>query len=252
MKGTAFITGATSGFGRACAELFAQDGWNLVLAARRTDRLADVKERLEGDIAIHTITLDVRDRQAVKAAVADLPAQFSDVNILLNNAGLALGLAPAHKVDLDDWETMVDTNIKGMMYCTHAVLPAMVERNRGHIFNIGSVAGDWPYPNGNVYCATKAFVKQFSLTLRTDLVGTRVRVTNIEPGLAETEFSLVRFKGDHDTAGNVYDNTQPLTAKDIADIIFWAAGLPPHVNINRIEVMPVCQALGPMVIDRKQ
>lgn len=147
MKGTAFITGATSGFGRACAELFAQDGWNLVLAARRTDRLADVKERLEGDIAIHTITLDVRDRQAVKAAVADLPAQFSDVNILLNNAGLALGLAPAHKVDLDDWETMVDTNIKGMMYCTHAVLPAMVERNRGHIFNIGSVAGDWPYPN---------------------------------------------------------------------------------------------------------
>jgi len=252
MKGTAFITGATSGFGRACAELFAQDGWNLVLAARRTDRLADVKERLEGDIAIHTITLDVRDRQAVKAAVADLPAQFSNVNILVNNAGLALGLAPAHKVDLDDWETMVDTNIKGMMYCTHAVLPGMVERNRGHIFNIGSVAGDWPYPNGNVYCATKAFVKQFSLTLRTDLVGTRVRVTNIEPGLAETEFSLVRFKGDRDTAGNVYDNTQPLTAKDIADIIFWAAGLPPHVNINRIEVMPVCQALGPMVIDRKQ
>lgn len=252
MRGTAFITGATSGFGKACAELFAQDGWNLVLAARRTDRLADLKERLEGDIAVHTMTLDVRDRQAVKAAVAGLPAQFTDVEILLNSAGLALGLAPAHKVDLDDWETMVDTNIKGMMYCTHAVLPGMVERNRGHIFNIGSVAGDWPYPNGNVYCATKAFVKQFSLTLRADLVGTRVRVTNIEPGLAETEFSLVRFKGNRDTAGKVYDNTQPLTAKDIADIIFWAAGLPPHVNINRIEVMPVCQALGPMVIDRKQ
>jgi len=251
MKGTVFITGASSGFGKSCAELFAQDGWNLVLAARRADRLADLKARLEGDIAVHTIVLDVRDREAVNDAVAGLPVQFADVDILLNNAGLALGLAPAHKVDLDDWETMVDTNIKGMMYCTRAILPGMVERNRGHVFNIGSVAGDWPYPNGNVYCATKAFVKQFSLTLRADLVGTRIRVTNIEPGLAETEFSLVRFKGDQDTASKVYDNTQPLAARDIADIIFWAAGLPSHVNINRIEVMPVCQALGPMVINRK-
>lgn len=252
MKGTAFITGATSGFGKACAELFAQDGWNLVLAARRTDRLVDLKKQLEGDIAVHTITLDVRNRKAVKEAVERLPDQFTDVGILLNNAGLALGLAPAQKADLDDWETMVDTNIKGMMYCTRALLPGMVERNRGHIFNVGSVAGDWPYPNGNVYCATKAFVKQFSLTLLADLVGTRVRVTNIEPGLAETEFSLVRFKGDNDTASKVYENLNPLTAKDIADIIFWAAGLPPHVNINRIEVMPVCQALGPMVLHRDQ
>jgi len=252
MKGTAFITGATSGFGKACAELFAQDGWNLVLVARRTDRLEELKAQLEGDIAVHTMTLDVRERSAVKDAVAGLPAQFADVDLLLNNAGLALGLAPAHKVDLDDWDTMVDTNIKGMMYCTHALLPGMVERNRGHIFNLGSVGGDWPYPNGNVYCATKAFVKQFSLTLRADLVATRIRVTNIEPGLAETEFSLVRFKGDRDTAATVYENLQPLSAADIADIIFWAAGLPPHVNINRIEVMPVCQALGPMVLHREQ
>jgi len=252
MKGTAFITGATSGFGKACAELFAQDGWNLVLAARRTDRLEDLKAQLEGDIAVHIITLDVRNRQAVNDAVAGLPDQFADVDILLNNAGLALGLAPAQKADLDDWDTMVDTNIKGMMYCTRALLPGMVERNRGHIFNVGSVAGDWPYPNGNVYCATKAFVKQFSLTLLADLVGTRIRVTNIEPGLAETEFSLVRFKGDSDTAEKVYENLQPLRAKDIADIIFWAAGLPPHVNINRIEIMPVCQALGPMVLHRER
>ena len=252
MKGTAFITGATSGFGKACAKLFAQDGWNLVLAARRADRLADIKAQLEGDIAVHTITLDVRSRQAVKEAIDNLPEQFADVDILLNNAGLALGLAPAQKADLDDWETMVDTNIKGMMYCTRALLPGMVERNRGHIFNVGSVAGDWPYPNGNVYCATKAFVKQFSLTLLADLVGTHVRVTNIEPGLAETEFSIVRFKGDSDIAAKVYENLQPLTATDIADIIFWAASRPPHVNINRIEVMPVCQALGPMVLHREQ
>ena len=251
MKGTVFITGASSGFGKACAELFAQNGWNLILASRREDRLAELKERLEGDIAVHTVALDVRDRGAVKDAVAGLPARYADVDILLNNAGLALGLAPAHKVDLDDWETMVDTNIKGMMYCTRALLPGMVERNRGHIFNIGSVAGDWPYPNGNVYCATKAFVKQFSLTLRADLVGTRIRVTNIEPGLAETEFSLVRFKGDQGTASKVYEDTQPLSAEDIAEIIFWSAHRPSHVNINRIEVMPVCQALGPMVIDRK-
>jgi NADP-dependent 3-hydroxy acid dehydrogenase YdfG len=187
----------------------------------------------------------------VEAAVAGLPEPFAGIAVLINNAGLALGSGPAHEADMDDWETMIDTNVKGLVYCTHAVLPKMTAENRGHIVNLGSVAGDWPYPGGNVYGATKAFVGQFSRNLRCDLIGTRVRVTNIEPGLAETEFSEVRFKGDADKARQVYQKTEPLTAGDIADIIHWVVSVPGHVNINRVEVMATFQAWAPYAIHRE-
>ncbi|WP_142846938.1 SDR family oxidoreductase [Telmatospirillum sp. J64-1] len=246
---TVFITGATAGFGQAAARRFARAGAKLVICGRRTDRLENLKGQL--DVPVHALTLDVRDREAVLAAAASLPADFAEIDVLVNNAGLALGLEPAHKASLDDWETMVDTNIKGLMYCTRALLPGMVERQRGHVINIGSVAGTYPYPGGNAYGGTKAFVKQFSLDLRADLSGTGVRVTNIEPGLCETEFSMVRFKGDAEKAGKVYQDTTPLSAEDIADCIFWTAALPAHMNINRLEVMPTVQAFSPFSITRK-
>jgi len=247
---TIFITGATAGFGEACARLFAKDGWRLVLTGRRKERL----ERLRDELACetHIIVQDVRDRHAVEDDIASLPENFMDIDVLVNNAGLALGLGPAHEADLDQWEQMVDTNIKGLMYCTRFILPGMVKRNHGHIINIGSVAGNWPYPGGNVYGATKSFVKQFSHNLRCDVLGTALRVTNIEPGLAETEFSVVRFVGDRQRALEFYEGTEPLIAEDIANIVHWAALQPPHVNINRIEVMPVCQSCGPFLIDRKE
>ncbi len=250
MSGIILITGATSGFGEACTRRFAKEGWRLILAARRKDRLKALQEQLGGEASVHIMLLDVRDQEAVMAVLTQLPENFSEVDVLVNNAGLALGLEPAHESDVSDWNTMVDTNIKGLMYCTRALLPGMVERNRGHIVNIGSVAGDWPYPGGNVYGATKAFVKQFSQNLRADLFGTGVRVTNIEPGLAETEFSVVRFKGDSKKASKVYDGTRPLTGEDIAEMIYWVVSLPPHVNINRLEVMPVCQTWGAFAVHR--
>ncbi|MFO7983854.1 MAG: SDR family NAD(P)-dependent oxidoreductase, partial [Desulfuromonadales bacterium] len=211
MSKTALITGATAGFGAACARHFAARDWRLVLAGRRTERLQAMRGEL-GEAVTDIITLDVRDRDEVFSALQDLP----EIDLLLNNAGLALGLEPAWEVDPDDWETMVDTNVKGVMYCTRAVLPGMVERNRGHVINIGSTAGSWPYPGGNVYGATKAFVQQFSRNLRADLLGTRVRVTSIEPGMAESEFSNVRFKGDTGKAGAVYEGTEPLRPEDVA------------------------------------
>jgi 3-hydroxy acid dehydrogenase/malonic semialdehyde reductase len=237
---TVFITGATAGFGAATARLFAKQGARLVLCGRRTDRLEALRAELL--TPVHVVTLDVRQRQAVAEAVASLPPDFAAIDILVNNAGLALGLLGAPEADLDDWETMIDTNNKGLVYCTRAVLPGMVARNRGHIINIGSVAGSYPYAGGNVYGATKAFVDQFTLNLRADLLGTAVRATVIDPGLAETEFSLVRFKGDATRASDLYSGTQPLTGDDIAECIRWVASLPAHVNINQIEVMPVCQA----------
>ncbi len=252
MSQIAFITGATSGFGAACARLFAANGWSLVLCGRRRERLDALRAELAEAVPVHAVALDVRDEAAVNAAVAALPAEFAEIDLLVNNAGLALGLEPAHRCDMEDWQRMVDTNIKGLMYCTRAILPGMVARDRGHIVNIGSVAGTYPYPGGNVYGATKAFVKQFSLNLRADLLGTRVRVTNVEPGLAESEFSLVRFKGDEGKANKTYEGTQPLRPEDIADIVFWAATRPAHVNLNSIEVMPVCQATGPFAISRQQ
>ncbi len=246
---TVFITGASSGFGEACARRYATAGSKLVLAARRMERLDKLRKRLS--VPSHLVKLDVRDRTSVEKAIAGLPKDFSEVDVLVNNAGLSLGLEPAHKTDLNDWETMVDTNIKGLMYCARLILPGMVERNRGHIINLGSVAGAYPYPGGNVYGATKAFVKQFSLNLRADLVGTKIRVTNVEPGLAETEFSLVRFKGDAERANAVYQGTKPVSAEDIAEVIFWISTLPEHVNVNRIEIMPVCQSFGSFAIDRE-
>jgi NADP-dependent 3-hydroxy acid dehydrogenase YdfG len=248
---TIFITGASSGFGAACARIFAKAGNRLILTARRIDPLLALQEELAALADIHIIPLDVTDREAVHGAVESLPESFRQPDVLLNNAGLALGLEPAHQVDLDDWETMVDTNIKGLMYCTRAILPGMVARNRGHIVNISSTAGAWPYPGGNVYGGTKAFVTQFSRNLRCDLLGTRVRVTCIQPGMAETEFSKVRFKGDDNKAAQVYDGTDPLTAEDIAETVAWAVNRPAHVNINTLEIMSIDQAWGPFAIHRE-
>lgn len=250
MGKTILITGATSGFGRACAVKFAAEGWRVVATGRRRERLDELADLFGGDV-VYPLVLDVRQRDAVRQAFADLPEAFTPIDVLLNNAGLALGLEPAHNASLDDWDRMVDTNIKGLTYCTRAILPAMVERRSGHVINLGSVAGDFPYPGGNAYGATKAFVKQFSLNLRADLGGTNVRVTNIEPGLALSEFSLVRFHGDSEKADKVYEGTRPLTPEDIAEIIFWVATLPPHVNVNRLEVMPTCQSFGAFNIHRE-
>lgn len=247
---TILITGASSGFGEACARLFAVAGHRLVLTARRFDRLASLQKELSNTSTVHIVPLDVRDRHAVDAAVTSLPDNFRDIDILVNNAGLALGLEPAHQVDIEDWEVMVDTNIKGLMYCTRAILPGMVARNRGHVVNISSTAGSWPYPGGNAYGGTKAFVTQFSRNLRADLIGTKVRVTCIQPGMAETEFSNVRFKGDDASADKVYAGTQPMTATDIAEAVAWAVSRPAHLNINSIEMMPVDQAWGPLAVSR--
>ncbi len=244
---TVLVTGATAGFGTAIARRFAADGANLVICGRRTERLETLKAEL-GAAPVHAASLDVRDRAAVAAFTAALPWP---VDLLVNNAGLALGLEPAQAAELDDWETMIDTNLKGLMYMTRAILPGMVERDRGHVVNISSVAGTYPYPGGNMYGATKAAVTQFSLNLIADLVKTKVRVTNIEPGMCGgSEFSEVRFHGDAEKAAKVYEGTTPLSSGDVAEAVFWAASLPAHVNINRIEMMPVCQASGPFAIHR--
>lgn len=247
---TILITGASSGFGAACARAFAETGNRLILAARRREPLLALEHELTGQAQVLPLVLDVRDRGAVVAALAALPEGFSEIDLLINNAGLALGLEPAHQASLDDWDTMVDTNIKGLTYVTHCVLPGMVDRNRGHVINIGSTAAAWPYAGGNVYGGTKAFVEQFSRNLRTDLFGTRVRVTCIAPGMAETEFSHVRFKGDQQKADKVYADCHPLTATDIAGIVKWVSEQPPHVNINHLEVMSIDQCWAPLAVHR--
>lgn len=249
MNETILITGATSGFGKACAQLFARKGWRLVICGRRKERLEEIHNDFP-DSPIYSTTLDVRDREQVAEVISNLPEEFKDIDVLVNNAGLALGLEPAQKANLDDWDQMVDTNIKGLYYLTRTVLPGMVARNRGHIINIGSVAGSWPYPGGNTYGATKAFVKQFSNNLRADLLGSNIRITNIEPGMADTEFSSIRFHGNHEKADDVYQGTEPLTGDNIAEIIYWVTSVPDHVNINAIEVMPVCQSWAPFAIHR--
>ena len=246
---TVFITGATAGFGAATARRFAKDKHKLILTGRRIERLEALQKELDTDV--HIIPLDVRDEKAVRAAVAALPDNFKNVDVLVNNAGLALGLEPAHLVAMSDWETMIDTNIKGLLYCTQALLTGMVERGKGHVINLGSVAGSYPYPGGNVYGATKAFVKQFSLNLRADLVAQNIRVTDIEPGLAESEFSVVRFKGDAEKAKDVYKGTKPITPDNVAEIIHFTATFPANVNINRIEFMASCQAFSPFNVVRK-
>jgi len=252
MKGKiVFITGATSGFGAACARRYAREGAaGLVLLGRRTERLVALEKEL--DLPVHTIAVDVRDRAALVAKIEALPAPFAEVDILINNAGLARGLDKAYEANLDDWDVMVDTNIKGLLYTTRAVLPGMVERGRGHVVNLGSVAGSYAYPGGNVYGASKAFVNLFSLELRADLFGKGVRVTSIEPGLCETDFSTTRFGGDAERAAAVYKGANALTAEDIAESIFWATALPAHYNINRIEMMPVSQSFAPLTILRDE
>ena len=245
MAKTILITGATSGFGKACAEYFAAQGWQLVLTGRRSERLEQLQQQL-GAAVRQVISLDVRDREQVFEQLGSL----TNIDVLLNNAGLALGLEPSWDVDINDWDTMVDTNIKGLMYCTRTLLPQMVERNSGHIVNIGSTAGAWPYPGGNVYGGTKAFVQQFSRNLRADLLGSKVRVTNLAPGMAESEFSEVRFKGDVESAAKVYQGAEALRPEDIAETVFWIVNRPAHVNINAIEVMPVDQAWGPLAVHR--
>jgi 3-hydroxy acid dehydrogenase / malonic semialdehyde reductase len=245
---TVFITGASSGFGAAVARRFAGAGARVIAAARRADRLKDLAAELGPRIL--PVTLDVRDRAAVADVVAGLPEEFARIDVLVNNAGLALGLGPAQDADLDEWDQMIDTNCKGLVYCTRAILPGMVARRRGHVISLGSVAGTYPYPGGNVYGGTKAFVHQFSLALRSDVHGTGVRVTCVEPGMADTEFSTVRFSGDKAKADAVYAGMQPMTADDIAESIYWAATMPQHVNVNVIELMATAQSFAPFQVTR--
>jgi NADP-dependent 3-hydroxy acid dehydrogenase YdfG len=246
---TVLVTGATAGFGEAVCRRFAQAGSRVIATGRRQERL----DALARDIgaSCYPAALDVRDRRAVEALVASLPANFAKVNVAVANAGLALGLEPAHQANIEEWEAMVETNIKGVLYTVRAVLPGMVAREEGHIVLLGSVAGDYPYPGGNVYGASKAFVKQLALNLRADLLGANVRVTSLEPGLAETEFSLVRFKGDAAKASAPYEGLTPMTAEDIAETIFWSCTLPRHLNVNRLQIMPVTQAFGPFAFSRR-
>ncbi|GKW12653.1 MULTISPECIES: bifunctional NADP-dependent 3-hydroxy acid dehydrogenase/3-hydroxypropionate dehydrogenase YdfG [Pectobacterium] len=245
-----FVTGATAGFGESITRKFISAGHKVIATGRRQERLDALKVEL-GE-ALYTLKLDVRDRQAIEQAVSSLPAEWRAIDVLVNNAGLALGLEPAHKASVDDWENMIDTNNKGLVFMTRALLPDMVERNVGHVINIGSTAGNWPYAGGNVYGASKAFVQQFSLGLRADLSGTRIRVTNIEPGLVGgTEFSAVRFKGNDEKVNKTYDNTTPLTAEDVSEAVFWVATLPAHVNINTLEMMPVSQSFAGLSVHRE-
>lgn len=245
----ALITGASSGIGEATAKALAAEGASLILAARRKDRLQKLAKSLK--VPVRVAVLDVRDKASIAAMLDSLPKDFHDIDILVNNAGLALGLSSADEAELADWQVMIDTNITGLVTMTRLVLPGMKQRGRGHIVNISSVAGSYHYPSANTYGATKAFVTYFSLALRADLLGSPVRVTNIEPGMTETEFSEVRFHGDKDRAGLVYQNITPLTAGDIAEAIRWAVTAPSHMNVNRIEIMPTMQAPAGITVKRK-
>ncbi len=240
----ALITGASSGIGKACAYLFAQHGINLIITARRLERLLEIQEEIKKlySVDVLPIKLDVRKRKDVFEALTNLPDRFKDVDILINNAGLSKGLDPIHEGNVDDWETMIDTNIKGLLYVTRAILPGMVKRNRGTVVNVASIAAHETYPGGNVYCATKAFVLQLSKAMRMDLLGTNVRVISVDPGMVETEFSIVRFNGDVERAKEVYEGLRPLTADDIAKTIYMAISMPDHVTLEDIVVMPTDQA----------
>ncbi|MEI2577871.1 SDR family oxidoreductase [Scytonema sp. PRP1] len=242
------ITGASSGIGAACAKVFANAGAKLILAARRLERLQELVEtRHFSSVQFHLLQLDVSDRSAVQSAISTLPPAWSDIDILINNAGLSRGLDKLHEGDIQDWEEMIDTNIKGLLYLTRYVVPGMVKRDRGHVVNIGSIAGHQTYPNGNVYCGTKAAVRAISEGLKQDLLGTPIRVSSVDPGMVETEFSEVRFHGDSDRAKKVYQGVTPLTPDDVADVIFFCVTRPSHVNINEVILMPVDQASATLV-----
>ena len=244
------ITGTSAGFGKALAERLVAKGHRVIGCARRLDKLNALAENL-GELFL-PVVMDVSDTASIPQIIADLPVDFKQIDVLVNNAGLALGINSAQKSSLDDWMRMVDTNIKGLIALTHAVLPAMVARDSGYIINLGSIAGNWPYYGGNVYGGTKAFVKQFSLNLRADLVGTQVRVTNLEPGsVAGTEFSNVRYHGDGDKAAKVYDGFKNMTGDDIGDILLWLIESPAHINVNRLEVMPVAQTYNGLTIAKQ-
>jgi 3-hydroxy acid dehydrogenase / malonic semialdehyde reductase len=244
-----FITGASSGIGAACAAAFARAGARLLLAARRKGRLEAVATALEREheASVHRLTLDVRDPRAVASAVESLPAAWSAIDVLVNNAGLSRGLAKLHEGAREDWEEMIDTNVKGLLYVTRAVLPGMVARGSGHVINLGSIAGHESYPGGNVYCASKAAVKALTAGLRMDLVDTPIRVSTIDPGLVETEFSLVRFRGDATRAAKVYDGLEPLTAADVAEVLLFCATRPAHVNLAEVLLLPTAQASSTIV-----
>lgn len=243
------ITGASSGFGEEMARVFVRHGHKVIAAARRGERLDSLRQELGK--ALLPVTMDVTDKASIRQALQELPTDWQQIDVLINNAGLALGTEAAQQAELEEWETMIDTNAKGLVTVTRLVLPGMVARNSGMIINIGSIAGSTAYPGGNVYGATKAFVDQFTKNLRADLAGTGVRTTNIAPGLCGgTEFSNVRYRGDDAAAAKVYEGTVPLTAADIAESAYWIATLPPHVNINYLEMMPTCQGFGPLVIKR--
>lgn len=246
----ALITGASTGFGAAIATRLADEGYDLILLARRLEKLQALAEQLPA--SSHLIACDLREQEAVRAAIAAIPAEFADIDVLINNAGLALGLEPAHRADWQDWQQMIDTNCTALALMTRLILPGMVERQKGHLVMMGSIAGAYAYPGGNAYGATKAFVEQFARNLRADLLGTGIRVTNIEPGLVGgSEFSLVRFKGDVEKAATVYKGANALQPEDIAESVAWALKQPKYVNINSIEIMPVSQAHGPLAIHRK-
>ena len=248
MKRIVLITGASSGIGEACARKFAEGGYSLILTARRAEKLAELKAELEAEgTKVKTLTFDVRDAEAAETAVDSLEPEWRKINVLINNAGLALGLDKEYEGDPDDWNTMIDTNIKGLLTMTRLIVPGMVERNEGHVINIGSVAGDAAYAKGNVYCATKAAVKTITDGLRVDLAETAVRVTNLKPGLVETNFSNVRFHGDNQRADNVYKGITPLTGADIADVAFYAASAPKHVQIAEVLILATHQASGSVI-----
>lgn len=245
---TALITGATSGFGAAAVDRFVAGGWRVVATGRRADRLQKLADKHGAD-RVHALAFDMRDEAAMREAIAGLPAAFAGIDLLVNNAGLALGTVPAQRADLAQWKQMIDTNVTALVTITHLLLPTLIER-RGAIVNISSIAGSYPYMGGNVYGGTKAFVSQFTQNLRTDLHGTGVRVSSIEPGMAETEFTLVRTGGDQEASDKLYAGVDPITAEDIAESIWWIATLPPHLNINRLEVMPVNQSAAGLQVHR--
>lgn len=248
MRKTALITGATSGIGEACARKFAQGGYDVIITGRNKQRLAALKMELEtGETKVLALAFDVRNRAAATKAIKSLPTEWAKIDVLINNAGLALGLEPEYEGDFEDWDTMIDTNIKGLLTMTRLIVPKMVERNSGHIINIGSVAGDAAYANGNVYCATKAAVKTFTDGLRIDLASTNIRVTNVKPGLVETHFSNVRFHGDDARAEGVYRGIQPLTGADIADVAYYAASAPAHVQVAEVLVLATHQGSGSVI-----